>query len=512
MPPLSTAPGAAIARPRGTAPRARGAALWRRVRATPRELAALLAVSALLALAWAIVLPPFQGPDEITHVNYVQQLAETGQGPMFDQGTKSVSTEMATALEILGLRAIVGVPHANPAFSEAEERLWREADRELTAGHRADGIGPSPLAHNPQLYYAVEAVPYLVLERASLLDRLIAMRLLNVVLFVLTVLCTWLLARELFGERRRLETVVATGVVALWPMLGFMGGVVNPDTGLTTAYTLTMLLAVRLLRRGPTLGRVVALCLAGAACMLIHGRGAPAAAIVAVTLGVAFLRMPGVRRRLVGWSAAGAALATVPILISRAAVSSSADGGLYGGEVYLGKAFSVKQLVGQTWQFYFDRLSFMAPRLGPDYGYRQVVVERWVTGVFAGLEVMFPAWVYDVMQYGILAVLLAVWTTAILQRDRLRRVWPYVLVFATSVVAQLALLHTASYRALTGGDDPLITGRYLLPLTPLVAILLAWLVGSLPRRGRPYAAGGLLGLLLLLSFSALGMTALRFHV
>ena len=46
-----------------------------------------------------------------------------------------------------------------------------------------------------------------------------------------------------------LQVTVATGLVALWPMLGFMGGVVNPDTGLTTAYTLTTWLAVRLLRR-----------------------------------------------------------------------------------------------------------------------------------------------------------------------------------------------------------------------------------------------------------------------
>jgi 4-amino-4-deoxy-L-arabinose transferase-like glycosyltransferase len=481
------------------------------VRGTPRELAALLGVAAILALAWAIVLPPFQGPDEITHVNYVQQLAETGEGPRYDAGGKSVSTEMAAALEILQLRSIVGLRDARPSFTEAEKALWREAIDGMGDAERSDGIGPSPLARNPQLYYAVEAVPYLALERADLLDRLVAMRLVNVLLFVLTVGLTWLLARELFGPARRLEVVLATGVVAVWPMLGFMGGVVNPDTGLTTAYTLTTWLAVRLLRRGPSLGAVVGLCLAGAATMLVHGRGAPAAAIVLVALAVAFVRTARVRRRLVAWSAAGIALATIPIVLARVALPSSGDG-LYGGEVYLGKAFNLKQLVGQTWQFYFDQLSFMAPKLGADYGYRQVVVERWVTGVFAGLEVLFPLWVYDLVQYGIVAVLLALWTAAVLNRPQLRRAWPYLAVFATSVVAQLALLHTASYRALTGGPDPLITGRYLLPLTPIAALALAWLVGRLPRRARGYAAGGLLGLLLLLSLSGLGLTALRFHV
>jgi 4-amino-4-deoxy-L-arabinose transferase-like glycosyltransferase len=484
-----------------------------RVRSAPRELVALLAVALIVALGWAIVLPPFQGPDEITHVNYVQQLAETGEGPAFDTGKGSVSTEIARITEALQFRSIIGIPTARPAQTQVEERLWDRLDDDLTDEQRKDGTGPSPLARNPQLYYGFEAVPYLALQRSNLLDRLMAMRVFNVLLFVGTVLLTWLLATELFGPARRLETTVATAVVALWPMLGFMGGVVNPDTALVTAYTLTTWLAVRMLRRGPTLGRVIALCLAGAAAMLVHGRGAPAAGIVLAALVVAFIRTPAARRALVGWSAAGAVVAALPIAISRLALpSSTGGGGLYGGEVYLGSKFNVTQLIGQTWQFYFDRLAFMSPRLGPDYGYRQVFIERWVTGVFAGLEITYPTWVYDVAQYVVIGLLIALWTAVVVHRDRIARAWPYLVVLGMSVVGQLALLHTASYRALTGGPDPLITGRYLLPLTPLVAIALAWLVGVLPRRARGPAAGGLLATLLLLTLTGLGMAALRFHV
>ena len=42
----------------------------------PAPLGALLAVSALLAVTWACVLPAFQAPDEQSHFTYVQSLAE----------------------------------------------------------------------------------------------------------------------------------------------------------------------------------------------------------------------------------------------------------------------------------------------------------------------------------------------------------------------------------------------------------------------------------------------------
>jgi hypothetical protein len=506
-----TAPSASSAVRRGGVTR-RLSAVAARARRAPGELRALLAVAAIIALAWAVILPPFQGPDEITHVSYVQQLAETGKGPAFDTGSGSVSTEIGVVLEAMQLRSIIGIPSARPAQTEVEERHWDRLAREMPEYNRGNGTGPSPLARNPQLYYGYETLGYLATKDANLLDRVMAMRLLNVVLFVLTVLLTWLLAREVFGRERRLEVTVATGVVALWPMLGFMGGVVNPDTGLTTAYTLTTWLAIRLLRHGPSLGGVVALCAAGAACMLVHGRGSPAAAIVLVALVVTAIRAGSQRLALLKWSAIGLVVAIVPLALSRLALPTPTKGGLYGGEVYLGAKFNLKGLLSQTWQFYFERLSFMAPRLGPDYGYRQMFVERWFTGVFAGLEVTYPTWVYDVVQYGVIIVLIALWTAAVVHRDRLRPAWPVLVVLATAVVVLLALLHTASYRALTGGPDPLITGRYLLPLTPIAALALAWLVGVLPRRLRGLAAGGVLATFLVLTLTGIGMAIVRFHV
>lgn len=486
---------------------------WSRVRRAPRELVLLLSVAAVLGTSWAVAVVPFSGPDEITHTAYIQQLAETGKGPSYEPIGIPTSTEVAEALNWMNLRPTIGIPSSRPAQTKLEERLWeRDLQPRFTDEQRGDGTGPNPLARNPPLYYAYEAVPYLVLSGTDLFDRLIAMRLANVLLYVLVVALTWLLATEVFGAARRFEVTIATAVVTLWPMMTFMGGVVNPDTAQVAAYTLVALLAVRLVRRGPTLGRVVALCLSGAASLLVHGRGAAAGLVVAAALLIAWLRFRPPLRAALAWAGAGVGLALVPLFLSRVTRPPAAEGGLYGGEADLRGSFNPRGLMSQTWQFYFDRLSFMTPRLGPDYGYRQMFVERWIVGVFGGLEITYPIWVYDLVQIGIIGLLVAVWTAAIVHRERLMRAWPVLAVLLTLAGGLLLLLHAASYRALLGAPDPLITGRYLLPLTPLVALALAWFAGVLPRPAlRGLFAGGLVCLLLLLQLCGLGLTVLRFH-
>src|SRR5690349_8863412 len=105
-----------------TAPSAIRRALTR-ARTAPRELQALLAVTAVLGVAWAVVLVPFQGPDEITHFNYAQQLAETGKGPVFEGGTGIVSTELGRALDWNNLRSTIGIPGSRPAQTELEQQV-----------------------------------------------------------------------------------------------------------------------------------------------------------------------------------------------------------------------------------------------------------------------------------------------------------------------------------------------------------------------------------------------------
>src|SRR4051812_27381020 len=66
--------------PRATASRTSG---WRRRPRVSPVLLALLLAATVEALAWMVVLPPLQGPDEIGHFAYTERIVETGSIPWY---------------------------------------------------------------------------------------------------------------------------------------------------------------------------------------------------------------------------------------------------------------------------------------------------------------------------------------------------------------------------------------------------------------------------------------------
>ena len=55
--------------------------LERGIRRVPPALAALVVVVAILGVGWALLVPPWQSPDENNHFAYAQSLAERGALP-----------------------------------------------------------------------------------------------------------------------------------------------------------------------------------------------------------------------------------------------------------------------------------------------------------------------------------------------------------------------------------------------------------------------------------------------
>jgi len=186
-------------------------------------------------------------------------------------------------------------------------------------------------------------------------------------------------------------------------------------------------------------------------------------------------------------------------------------GGVYGGEISTGPVSPKPlQLLSWTWQFYFPRLPFMDLRNGPPYGYRQVFIESFF-GRFASLEVVWGAPVYALIKglttlglVGLVAAVVARWST-------IRANWAPVAVLFAMTVGMLALLHTASYRALLGGVDPLITGRYLYPLAPVFGCTVAFVLTSVRPRASATLGGLALGGLLVLNLTGLMLTGARFY-
>lgn len=480
------------------------------LRRIPRPLALLLAVAALLSVAWTFTTAPLQGPDEPAHFNYAQHLAETGDNPSPVAGTKPDSAQVANAVYFLNLNQLAGVFDARPAWSDLEERRFDGILAEIGEAGEEDGAGPNPLGKNPPLYYAYEAVPYAVGSLGTFWDRLVVMRLASGLLLLLTVTFTWFAAAEVF--RAAWPRVLAAGSVALLPQLVSLSGTINADNMLVAVWSGFLFAALRLIRRGPNAKRIAAACAFAAASLLTHGRGVAIVVPLLVVLVLAVLRARPSPGQAARWLAPGVGLLVAVFAAYQLLLAP--ETGAYGGEVNLGGSaanrLSPLGFINVTWQFYFPKLPFMDTRIGPLYGYREVFIESFF-GRFASLEIAYPANVYTLIQAacalgiaGLVAAVVARW-------DAVRARWAELAVVATTTVSLVGLLHVASYRALVLSNDPLITGRYLLPIVAVFGLTVAFVITSLRPRVSAVLGTLVLSGLLVLNLSGLMLTFFRFY-
>jgi Predicted membrane protein (DUF2142) len=484
------------------------------VRSVPRPLALLLVVGLLLSVAWDVALPAFQGPDEAGHFSYVQHLAETGNLPSVTGGSRPNSAEVQGALSWLNLKALIGDLRARPAWSSADLSLWQHVDRTLPRGSRADGNGPNPLAKNPPLYYAVMSIPYRMIVWLPLLERLFVLRLFNALFYLATIVLVWRLAGELLGGVRWKQTLAA-GVVALQPQLAFMSAVINADNLLIALTSAVLLAAVRLVRLGPSFPRILAIGGLTAAAILTHGRGLVCVPVLFTALVASCIAHRTALRDALARGLAASATVGAALLAYLAFGRAGGSSGLYGGqasELNTGAGFKLEQFLSSSYQFYLPKLTEMHRRVGPAYGYRQVFIDTFY-GAFGSLEVAFKARIYDTLQVLSAFGLLGLYTSVVVRWRHFWKSWPVVSVMLALLITNLVFLHYVSYRSLldSGGKEPLIVGRYLLPMVSLFGLAVAFTVGSLPRRLGPLIGAIVLAGGVLLSLTGIGITMARFY-
>jgi 4-amino-4-deoxy-L-arabinose transferase-like glycosyltransferase len=473
----------------------------------PKPLLGLLVASALLSVAWTVVMAPLQGPDEHNHLGYVQQLAETGSGPEFGETTGgSWSTEQLQWMYWQNLLSLIGIADARPGWNPAEQQAYDDFLADPPPGFRKDGKGPNPVAQNPPAYYAYESIPYWAFRWTELPTRVLFMRLANLPLYLSIVLFAWLAAGEVFRRRRRAQTIAA-GSVALLPQLGFMSGVVNPDIMLAAVWAALAYVALVAVRVGPRPKVLVALGAIAGLSALSHPRGLAGVLALVMILAVVLWRARPWTRGMAAWTAGGFVALAVGVGGALAYSSSHGGGASIGGEVGSATgAGSIKGFLSYLWQFYLPPLRTMTPQ-GPPYGYRQVFVEG-LGGTFGSLEITYPLWVYDALQLaaGIGLILLVL---CIVRRwERVVAHGAQVLVISVLPLSMLAVLHVSAYRDLQGPPyDPLLVGRYLLPLVVPMGLAIAFVCSSLPRR-----VGAWLGTLVLTTFTVLCFTGLALSV
>jgi len=465
-----------------------------RRRRPPAALVALLGIVGVLGVCWALIVPPWQSPDELSHYAYVESIATRFALPG-NPHRAIFSSDETVAIQAVGASLGAFYPDAlPPSWSRADytSYLHNQASRSVAA--RENGGGPSSASGNPPLYYIVGSVGYLLGgSRGTAYARLYGIRLEGVVWLLLTGLGAWLLAGETFG-RRRIPQLLAAATTALLPMVAFMSTNVSPDALTITEWTLALWLLARVVNRMARLPDLLALCALLAVAILTKAVSYALVPPALLAVGIGIARRPA-GRRLTGLAGAGASALVTLIPVGWWLTQSRSYGGTAITTVgTAGRPFNVRQFLSYLWQFYLPRLPFMRPfRLVPGLPAVTVWLDQSI-GDFGWLDVLVPAWLMFLAK--VLFGLLTVATVWLLARIRGLRRLGLLAVYLLAGLSLLVLLHVTEYRQTLGGGGAFLQGRYILPIASLLGLAVGLVISRLPRAARaPVGALVLVGLL-----------------
>ncbi len=473
----------------------------------------LFAIAALNFACWALVTPSFQAPDEVDHFAYTQSLVERGQGPSRNAFSPLLRWSSAEnlALEDMSFFTDHQVGDTTPPWLSLQERRYR-AQMAALRPRSDDGGGNETAATHGPIYYAALAPAY-VAASSSPFAQLTLMRLTSALIGALTVLFTFLLARELAPGRPWLA-VLAALLVAYEPMYGFISGAVNNDVGVNAGAAALELLLIRLLRRGVTLPWGL---LAGGLLLLlpiVKGTAYSLYPVAAVALLAALWRHHR-RSDAVGWAGVVLGAGVVRVLsVHLASIFEPSQGNTPGvGATATATTGVLSHPLGYLaylWEVFLPRLSFMAPHFeGVGWPAFAIFAERgW--GAFGWYDVFFPHWVYVVIVAAMLSVAVLGVLAARVEWAFVRRNLVEAAILLLMPIAVVAGFEAAFY---TTGARPFIPefGRYAFPAIAPLAVLTVASLHALGRRWALLAGSGLLVGMLALSFSAQLLTLTTFY-
>ncbi|HEX7289683.1 MAG TPA: DUF2142 domain-containing protein [Conexibacter sp.] len=461
-----------------------------------RTAGVVAAVAVLNALAWSLITPAFQVPDEQTHAAYAQQLAEAGRPPVDRRGEERLAPELVAAMTATRFGSLQARTFGAAVTSPLQQRRLDAAlHRGLARRSANDAAGPA--APEPPLYYALEAIPYRVASGATLLDRLMLMRAFSALLAGATALLAFLFVRECLPGRPWAWTVGALGA-ALHPLLGFVSGGVNPDALLFPLCAALFYALAVAFRRGltPRLAVWIGAILAAGVVGKINFYGLVPGALLAVALAARAGAGGLLNGRALRLVAIVVGIAVAPFLLlsaldalvwdrawilARTPAEAPLDHGGLGGDL------------SYLWQVFLPRLPGQATAFPEFYPGWQLWLKGFV-GKFGWTVVNYAEWVHQLA-----ALLLALagglaLRALVRERATARRRLPELLGYAAIAAGLLLLIAMVALRGFAPGVAGAIQGRYLLPLLALFAALLV-----LAARGAGERWGRTVGVALVLA-------------
>lgn len=215
-----------------------------------RALPLLLSIITLaLGLIYLAVIPPWGGPDEPRHFEYVALLSLKGRTVGYGDITPSVMNDI--------IRSMDSVNYWKWGVSAWTRKAPGELPKDFTAIY---GEGAHQL-HQPPLAYLLYLLPYRLFLNSPIRTQLYAMRLISILLDIFVVLAAYYTGRELFRRiDGSIDTTMALAIpvfIMLLPQHLFLHSIVMNDHLAEAALAWMIMLLTRTFRLGLSIPRVL---------------------------------------------------------------------------------------------------------------------------------------------------------------------------------------------------------------------------------------------------------------
>ena len=219
----------------------------------------LLAAAFFNVLAWIIIVPIWQYPDEQAHFAQVQDIAELGYRPTdgFDTSYEIALSEkiLDTERDAFGNNKFTYHPEYKLPYTKGLVGSQEISIQDLPKSSRRELV-KREATNNPPLYYILGSLPYKLTYESDLFTRVYAIRLLSAFFFIMLILTTFQIAKELFGKNSLLAISLAS-LIAFKPMLIFASSGVLPDSLTNLLFAAVLLICINVAKYGLTAHNVL---------------------------------------------------------------------------------------------------------------------------------------------------------------------------------------------------------------------------------------------------------------
>lgn len=218
------------------------------------KLVKLLIVAAFFnALAWMILIPVWQYPDEQAHFAQVQDVAEFGRRPTGKVPNTSKEIELSekilqTERDEFGNNKFTYHPEYKISYSD---NIFGPREQELLSlpkETRSDLV-KKEATFNPPAYYFLGSLAYKLASSGSLFTRVYAVRLVSLLIFIALIFTTYQIAKIVFTEKP-IYQIALTALVAFKPMLVFASTGILPDPLTNLLFSLVILVCLKIITEG----------------------------------------------------------------------------------------------------------------------------------------------------------------------------------------------------------------------------------------------------------------------